>query len=558
MSYRSIKRLLGETGLEVKCRLLFATGLLILISGSFYFYSMLNLRVVREQQRERAELLIAHNIQSTHWTQTVDPEFVDVIQQLGHELKPQDLREDNWRFFPIDYDNSELYDASHRPSELPEIEAFREIVNQQAEFVVSEDEETGEQVYYQPVRAEEFCHTCHAAEEGHYPPFVRDGLLGVAKINFAPEKVNAQINRNKAVLLTMAIATSALAMFATAVIVRYVIVKPVQHLNEVSDAIAHGDLDQRADIRTGDEFEELSHAFNRMLRHLTTIQDELRQANTTLDAKVDELAQANLSLHAMNKLKSDFLATMSHELRTPLNSILGFSDVLSSAQNLNDRQKKYLDNINTSGQNLLALINDILDLAKIEAGKMEVFPREVVVEDLVEQTVSSMMPLAERKNIDLSHSVDPAIPVLRQDLGKLQQILNNLLSNAIKFTPEGGRIRVQAQSVDEETIDLIIADTGIGIPLEDQSTIFEKFRQGRGDDSESDTLTREFEGTGLGLSIVKELCRLLEGEIFLDSEFGKGSTFTVRLPVEVEPGMSTPDNLADPPLVSPQHPRVAS
>ena len=558
MSYRSIKRILGETGLEVKCRLLFATGLLILISGSFYFYSQLNLGVVREQQRERAELLVAHNIQGAHWKQTIDPEFVDVVGNLSHELKPEYVREDNWRFFPIDYDNSDFYDASDRPDKLEEVEAFQEIVNQKVEFVVSQDEETGEQIYYQPVRAGQFCIQCHAAETGEYAPFARDGLLGVAKINFAPEKVNAQINRNKAVLLTMAIATSALAMFATAVIVRYVIVKPVQHLNEVSDAIAHGDLDQRADIRTGDEFEELSHAFNRMLRHLTTIQDELRQANTTLDAKVDELAQANLSLHAMNKLKSDFLATMSHELRTPLNSILGFSDVLSSAENLNDRQKKYIENISTSGQNLLALINDILDLAKIEAGKMEVFPREVVVGDLVEQIVTSMMPLAERKNIDLSHAVDPAVPVVRQDLGKLQQILNNLLSNAIKFTPEGGRIRVAAQSVDDDTFDLVVADTGIGIPLEDQSTIFEKFRQGRGEDEDTDTLTREFEGTGLGLSIVKELCRLLDGEVFLDSEFGKGSTFTVRLPVETQPDMTTDDELAEPPLVTPQQPRVAS
>jgi signal transduction histidine kinase len=323
--------------------------------------------------------------------------------------------------------------------------------------------------------------------------------------------------------------------------VRYVIVKPVQHLNQVSEAIAHGDLDQRADIRTGDDFEELSHAFNRMLRHLVTIQDELRQVNTNLDAKVDELAQANLSLHEMNKLKSEFLATMSHELRTPLNSILGFSDVLGSAENLNDRQKKYLSNIRTSGQHLLALINDILDLAKIEAGKMEVHPVDLSVRDLVERVAASMLPLAERKNIDLQWDVDPRVPVLFQDAGKLQQVLNNLVSNAVKFTPEGGRIRVRALPADEDHLDIIVADTGIGIPLEDQAKIFDKFRQGRNVAGRHDTLSRDFEGTGLGLSIVKELCKLLGGEVSVESEFGKGSTFTVRLPVETRAALSDPE-----------------
>ena len=318
-------------------------------------------------------------------------------------------------------------------------------------------------------------------------------------------------------------------------IVRYVIVKPVKHLNEVSEAIAHGDLDQRADIRTGDDFEELSHAFNRMLRHLVTIQDELRQVNASLDLKVDELAQANLSLHEMNKLKSEFLATMSHELRTPLNSILGFSDVLSDAPNLDERQLKYVNNIETSGRNLLALINDVLDLAKIEAGKMELHAGEFVSRDLVENVVSGILPLAERKNIDLRWDIAHDVPVLYQDAGKLQQILNNLLSNAVKFTPEGGRIQVHVLLSEADRVEFTVADTGVGIPLDDQATIFDKFRQGRNLTGQHNPLTREYEGTGLGLSIVRELSRLLGGEVFLESEFGKGSTFTVVVPINAQP-----------------------
>jgi signal transduction histidine kinase len=320
-------------------------------------------------------------------------------------------------------------------------------------------------------------------------------------------------------------------MIAASTIVRYVIAKPVLHLKEVSDSIARGNLDLRADIRTGDEFEELSHAFNRMLRHLVAVQEELRQVNADLDGKVDELAQVNLTLFEMNNLKSEFLATMSHELRTPLNSILGFSDVLASAPNLDEKQQRYVRNILTSGKDLLTLINDILDLAKIESGKMELRIAEFSLADLVERLVNMVRPLAEKKNIDLTFDSDPRIPLLTQDAGKLQQIIYNLLSNAIKFTPEGGRVRVRAILCEESTLELIVEDTGVGIPLEEQETIFEKFRQGNTKPGRKNNLTREYTGTGLGLSIVKELSKLLGGEVGLISELGKGSTFTVRLPV---------------------------
>ena len=161
-------------------------------------------------------------------------------------------------------------------------------------------------------------------------------------------------------------------MVASYAIVRYVIVKPLRHLRDVSDAISRGNTSLRAEIHTGDEFEELAVAFNRMLRHLTGAQEELRQVNANLDGKVDELAQANMRLYEMNMLKSDFLATMSHELRTPLNSILGFSEVLGSIDSLDEKQKRYVQNIQKSGKTLLEMINDILDLAKIESGKMEI------------------------------------------------------------------------------------------------------------------------------------------------------------------------------------------
>jgi signal transduction histidine kinase len=254
------------------------------------------------------------------------------------------------------------------------------------------------------------------------------------------------------------------------------------------------------------------------------MQDQYRQVNADLDHKVDELAQANMALYESNRLKSDFLATMSHELRTPLNSIIGFSDVLLSADSLADKQRRWVGNIQSSGQRLLNLINDILDLAKIEAGKMQVRLEEFTFEDLAEGQLNMFRPLAERKNIDLRSQIAPDLPTLRQDPTKLQQILQNLLSNALKFTPEGGRVILKAEA-DPRFVTMTVTDTGIGIAPEEQELVFQKFRRS------GNPLTRENPGTGLGLSISRELAKLLGGEITLKSELGQGSMFTVRLPV---------------------------
>jgi signal transduction histidine kinase len=544
MSYRTFKRLLGETSLERKCYFLFGGGLLLLITGSFYFYARLNLGVVREQYNKRADLLISANLAAAHWGAMAPPgkETADAfvppgeVSDFADSFKPDALRERSWRFFAADMEDSK---TAQTPRDLTEVEARRELVAAidalspeervlRPPSLFLKDPSDGLYVYFRAIVAKESCVQCHRRIDSD----VQLGdMLGVAKITFPLEETEQEIAKNNAILIAMAIVTCFLAMLGAYAIVRYVIVKPVLHLKDVSDAVAQGDMDQRAEIHTGDEFEELSHAFNRMLRHLVTVQDELRQVNTNLDAKVDELAQANLSLHEMNKLKSEFLATMSHELRTPLNSILGFSDLLTEASNLNDRQKKYLGNIQTSGRSLLSLINDILDLAKIEAGKMEVSVSEFAVEELVERLAIGMLPLAEKKNIELQWDTDPAVAIAVQDVGKLQQILYNLLSNAVKFTPEGGRVSLQARPAGEGLLEFVVSDTGIGIPLDDQASIFEKFRQGRGAVGADNALTREYEGTGLGLSIVKELSKLLGGEVLLESEFGRGSAFTVRVPL---------------------------
>src|SRR6185312_7064121 len=255
--------------------------------------------------------------------------------------------------------------------------------------------------------------------------------------------------------------------------------------------------------------------------NLTNIQDRNKKLIADLDRKVDELARVNMALYESNRLKSDFLATMSHELRTPLNSIIGFSEVLLAAENLSEKQHRYAANIMTGGKQLLALINDVLELAKLEAGKMRLHPEALSIANVCEHAAALFRDQADKKNIDLKVLVE-GTPPARQDAGKLHQILTNLISNAVKFTPEGGRVTVRAAG-DGSDLVFTVTDSGVGIAPEEQELVFEKFRQA------ANPLTREQGGTGLGLSIVRELAKLLGGDVALHSELGRGSTFTVRV-----------------------------
>lgn len=541
MSYRTVKRLLGETSLERKCRFLFGGGLLLLITGSFYLYAWLNSDLLYQQNRTTARMLVAPILLEKHWkwSEADESNIEPVIDKMAaafkaDALKDVDLEKARWSV----YSANPAATADDKPDDPTGFAALDELRTAGAEHGVDElvlvDDETNQYVYYKRIEvdAEMNCLRCHHHKE--HANSAGD-MLGMVKVTLPLERTEAALAWNNAMLIATGIVTAFLAMVAAYAIVRYVIVKPVLHLKDVSDEIARGNLDLRADIHTGDEFEELSHAFNRMLRHLVTVQDELRGVNKDLDGKVDELAEVNLTLYEMNRLKDDFLATMSHELRTPLNSILGFSDVLLELGDMNDRQQRYVGNIKTSGKHLMSLINDLLDLAKIESGKMDLRVVEFPLRELVERQVSLASPLAEKKNIDLATELDDRIVSVTQDQRKLEQILNNLVSNAIKFTPEGGRVRVRTRLFDANRFELQVEDTGIGISLEDQAQIFEKFRQGRSVPGQRDATTREYGGTGLGLSIVKELAKLLGGEVSLESEFGRGSTFTVRIPLVLEP-----------------------
>jgi len=548
MSYRSFKRVLGETSLERKCRFLFGACLLLLITGSFWWYGKQTEELVYKQNPGKGRLIVDTVLTRTHWEKLETNEaFKKIVPLFSEDLEQQDF---TYRF--IGLTSAPAIVKPENAFERRLIESFMNAkpVDGEPEFEGRFSADGSEYHYYQPIRVQDSCTiVCHrpaAGAVGGDPSVSVAGLgslgvsygrapqpgdlISVARVDIPNDPTRLDLAKNRAILLSTAIVTVFLAMVASYVIVRYVIVKPLKHLRDVSDSVSRGNVEQRADIHTADEFEELGVAFNRMLRHLMTAQEELRHLNLDLDSKVDELAQMNMRLFEMNRLKSDFLATMSHELRTPLNSIIGFSDVLGSIDSLDDRQKRYVQNIQKSGKMLLDMINDILDLAKIESGKMEVRLSDFPIDHVIVSQCDMARPLTERKNIDLDVEVADGLPELHQDQSKVQQILNNLLSNAIKFTPEGGRIVVSARRDIGGDLLMVVTDTGVGIAEEDQVAIFEKFRQGHTVLTGGDAMTREFSGTGLGLSIVKELCKLLGGEISLKSELGKGSEFTVRLP----------------------------
>ena len=615
MSYRGIKRVLGESNLERKIRIWFGMCLLGLMGGSFWLLNKITEDQIYDNIQKTAKSFKSDHLLRTHLgnIQNIPQAEEELLVKLAEDgagymytaqtiflpnkvtrnligtfdnglSKPKPPPDGSPDESPDQSENNKKEETNRlklltelaKPLQLNQdrLDAYKKRdVDKYEEYkkAIEEDPtaddwnswevdnfEGGQFVYYAPIIFNTECSACHwlitedqdiqLELDGLQQRLIEDDIktedidnILAEKNKYAPSfflKISLDdkltqdtLTRSRAILISVAIGTVVICVAFLWAIVRYVIVKPLAHLRDVTEEVSQGRMDVRAEVNTGDEFEELSRSFNRMLRHLMDTQVALQNANQDLDSKVDEQAQLNLKLYEMNQIKSEFLANMSHELRTPLNSIIGFSEILETAKGLEDKQVRFASNIRNSGRLLLDLINDILDLAKLEAGKMKVNPSEFKLPQLISELCEMVANLAETKNIQLTVDVNSNFPVVFQDKIKLQQILTNLLSNAIKFTPEGGRINVTAEQLDSNPTELQIhvRDTGIGIAAPDQAIIFEKFRQGPSAIG-TDSLTREVSGTGLGLSIVKELCILLGGKIQLVSEVGKGSTFSITLP----------------------------
>jgi signal transduction histidine kinase len=264
---------------------------------------------------------------------------------------------------------------------------------------------------------------------------------------------------------------------------------------------------------------ELEQSREELERHRCNLEELVSERTSALTKAISELARAN-------RLKSEFLATMSHELRTPLNAIIGFSEVLHDGLlgDLSEKQADYTQEISKSGHHLLSLINDILDLSKIEAGKQEVELSETDCKMLCENAILVVKERANQGGVELSLNFAESIGPLWTDQRKLKQIMFNLLSNAVKFTPKGGRVTVSVGLESPSSIIFSVQDTGIGISPDDHLKVFLPFEQ------LGDFITRNHQGTGLGLALCKQLVKLLDGELSVESELGQGARFQVKLP----------------------------
>jgi signal transduction histidine kinase len=326
-----------------------------------------------------------------------------------------------------------------------------------------------------------------------------------------------------------------------ALIVARSISNPIVSLTRVVRLISGGDLKQEVPVVTNDEIGELSQAFNKMTADLRQIYETIEE---TVRVRTQELHQSNAALErarkeaeAANQAKSTFLANTSHELRTPLNAIIGYSEMLQEeAADLGYEDfTPDLQKINAAGKHLLALINDILDLSKIEAGRMDLYLETFDLASMLQDVETTVQPLVE-KNANTLVVYRPDAPgAMRADLTKVRQSLFNLLSNACKFTKQGTIgltvTRWPADGVDWITFG--VSDTGIGMTPAQMEKLFQAFAQ-----AEAST-ARQFGGTGLGLAITKKFCQMMGGDVTVESELGKGSTFTIRLPAEVTAANAT-------------------
>lgn len=361
---------------------------------------------------------------------------------------------------------------------------------------------------------------------------------------------------NTAYLFSAGLFVSAFAVLVFYLITHHLILSPVRTLKETAESVRQGDLKIRSEISTGDEFEELAETFNHMLGDLEGQQAQLRAINAAMNLKLDEITASNSALYEAAKLKGDFLANVSHELRTPLNSIIGFADLLLEIARTElaagddstrlAKRVRFLENILNAARDLLEMINGLLEMAKIEAGKYELRIEKVNVHDTCEALAGLIFPLASTKGIKLNLEIAGDLPLIETDAKKFRQIVFNFLSNAVKFSPtaeEAGAkavVTLRAEKIvttrpgeepsaaESDRVRISVIDNGPGIALEDQGKIFEKFSQlSRGH-------TREHAGTGLGLTICKELAGVLQGELQLVSDLGRGAMFSLMVPVTLD------------------------
>ncbi|MBD3161567.1 MAG: response regulator [Candidatus Eisenbacteria bacterium] len=373
--------------------------------------------------------------------------------------------------------------------------------------------------------------------------------LGVLHLGYSLEEMQANLNQLVWLLLLSGLAFALIGALGARELGGR-LVAPILALARAARSFADGRFERPLPVRGNDEVGVVTEAFNEMAARLQKahreLEEKVRERTAELNEKNVELARQNEKALEASRLKSEFLANMSHELRTPLNAILALSELLRDevlGPLPNEEQKRQVAMIHRSGENLLRMINEVLDLSKIEAGRMEIDYQHVEIQSEIENTVLQMKGLAVSKGLEFRFIPEGEGRVW-VDPGRVRQIFTNLLGNAIKFT-EHGSVEVRSRlETEQESLVLEVRDTGIGIDSKDHGRVFQEFRQVDG------SVTRRFGGTGLGLAISRRLARLMGGDVTLDSQLGKGSVFRLEIPAhatkpEPAPAIDQEDSLVD-------------
>jgi len=531
LKYLAMAKRFVQISLGTKLRTIFAAGVLLTIAVAllvpWYFMEMLAEQGVQSPAETVTQMALNEWLVEHTSNLSYESRIASLYTQQGQiegRSGPRfvKLSEDLTATPPLDSAGREALKAFARSGGL-------------SLSVIGGQDDRGRRIYrcFRSVRVGQTCQSCHGGSVPVHLQYHPGQLVGMIDMTVPGSEAGGPLVwLIRVAIVVGGVFAAVLSAVTFAVVSGRLILRPVRHLRDIADKVAEGDMSVRSTVSTGDELERLGESFNEMLTTLADQHAQLRQANRALDLRLSELSEANVTLHQANQVKTEFLANVSHELRTPLNSVIGFADLLADSPE--ERVRRYAENIASSAKQLLSMINDLLDLAKVEAGKAQVNPAKVSVADACETLLALMEPLATKHQIRLKSELFNDLPVIRTDPGKLQQILYNLLSNALKFTPAGGEVVVRARcqthyssGKDVEQVVISVSDTGPGIPEAEQQHIFEKFYQA------DRTLTREASGTGLGLAIAKELTQLLGGQLDLTSSAGQGATFTIKLPVDL-------------------------
>ncbi|MFC1781591.1 ATP-binding protein [Planctomycetota bacterium] len=529
---------LSPLSLAVKCQLMFGSAVVLTLALALILPYIWMRQLVKKDyldtERVRTEtILYRQHFNSQNITQ-ISP---IPLNNAGLALDPNNMQ--------VQWIRLNQEDTDSLIEQLPETqrENVQMLIDEEGmNDIIDFEKISGVQfsIYTRIFRATDNCISCHN-QQGLASAFSPSELIGVGISRHVADEMAKTNFLNSFWVSTAGLIAGIGAIISFYWITQRVILRPIRQLRALVNNVADGNLEIRSSIRTGDEYENLANAFNKMLDGLIVAQEKLRNANKQLDTKIAELSERNIELIKANKLKNEFLANISHEFRTPLNAILGFAQVLNDkADQLQlDKAKRYSENIITSGNNLLGMINDLLDLAKTQAGKLELHIGQISVEDMLKNVVSQFSLLTKDKKIKVKLIVDPNLPPLTSDIGRVQQILYNFLSNAVKFTSEKGKVEIRAVLLEDDiTLRISVADTGCGIAEENKEKIFEKFSTADG------SLTRKSEGSGLGLAISGELAVMLAGSIGVESQLDEGSTFWLDIPITLkkdQPAQNTQD-----------------